>query len=64
MTKFWDVQEYKIWKGIDRKNPCWASLGFACSTWDYANDLLEYMVGNFPKTIMRVAPNSATLKGR
>lgn len=55
--RIWEIQEYKIWKGIDRENPCWASLGFACGSWDDANDLLDYISGNKPAAILRVAPN-------
>tara|TARA_R110000851_G_scaffold56228_8_gene131615 strand:+ start:498 stop:998 length:501 start_codon:yes stop_codon:yes gene_type:complete len=53
----WGVQEYKIWKGINPHKPCWAGLGFACSSWDDANDLLEYMHGNKPEDILRVVSN-------
>ena len=56
--RFWDIQEWKIWKGIDPNSPTWGSRGFACSTWDSANDLMTYINGNQPKAILRVAPNS------
>jgi hypothetical protein len=50
----WDIEEYKIWKGIDKETPCWASLGWACGSWDSANSILVYMNGNKPKAILRV----------
>ena len=50
----WNIEEYKIWKGISPRKPCWASLGFACYTWSDANDLLQYMNQNNPASILRV----------
>jgi hypothetical protein len=50
----WGIEEYKIWKGLDPEKPRWSSLGFACSTWTDANDLLQYMNRNRPDVIMRV----------
>lgn len=53
-SQTWDIEEYKIWKGIDLEKPCWASKGFACGSYEDANGLMEYMNGNNPLSIMRV----------
>lgn len=50
----WDVEEFKIWKGIDPTRPTWASRGFACDTWENADGLLKLIEGNDPCVILRV----------
>jgi hypothetical protein len=59
---WWDVQEFKVWKGIDPEKPVWHSRGFCCRTWADANDLLEYLQHNSPETLLRVtlSPHSAS----
>lgn len=55
---WWDVQEHKIWKGIDVGRPVWASRGFACAEWKDAQALLEYLEGNNRNIILRVVRKS------
>lgn len=55
----WRIEEYKIWKGIDKEKPCWASLGFACSSYESAKELMDYMHGNKTASVLRVT-RSAT----
>ena len=55
----WDIHEFKIWKGLDKEAPRWASCGFACSTWEDANSLMQYMESNRPSAIMRVVPHTS-----
>lgn len=50
----WDIEEFKIWKGLDAEKPRWASLGYACSRWSDANGLMEYMQNNKPDALLRV----------
>ena len=54
----WDIHEFKIWKGLDKENPRWASLGFACSTWADADSMMQYIEGNKPSAILRVVPHT------
>lgn len=55
----WIVQEYKVWRGIDTEKPLWHSRGFACATWEAANDLLEYLEHNDPAIILRVTQSTS-----
>lgn len=54
MPQTWDVEEYKVWKGIDKISPVWASRQFACATYENAKELMDYIIGNNPKLILRV----------
>lgn len=57
-TRKWDVQEHKIWKGLDPVNPVWGNRGFACSSWDDANRLLNYILKSNKSLVLRVAPTN------
>lgn len=61
-TQYWDIQEFRVWKGIDPERPVWASRGFCCPRWDGANELLEFLQHNDNSLILRVAPLTAALK--
>lgn len=54
--QWWDVEEYKIWKGIDPNKPVWHSRGFSCDSWDKANELRVFLEHNDSAIILRVAP--------
>lgn len=60
---YWDIQEYKIWKGIDKDRPCWASRGFACSEWKDAYGLMQYIEQNTPAVVLRVVPHVDSIYG-
>lgn len=50
----WQVEEYKIWKGVNPDKPVWASLNFVSRSWDDMMDLCDYLRGNNPDIILRV----------
>lgn len=50
----WEVEEYKIWKGIHPDRMTWASLNIVCDDWHKANDYVEYLQGNNPEGVYRV----------
>lgn len=52
----WDVQEFKVWKGLDPNKPRWASRGFCCRSWADADELRALFEHNDPALIVRVAP--------
>jgi hypothetical protein len=55
-TDTWDIEEHKVWKGLDPHEPQWHGLGFACGSWADAAGLLDYLSRNDPSRILRVAP--------
>ena len=50
----WDIEEYRIWPGIDKDKPYWGSLQYSCSTWTDANSLLEEFQRVKPAQLFRV----------
>lgn len=60
MTEAWDIEEHKIWAGISKDEPRWASLQFACQSYDAAEDLMRYMSRNKPRAILRVVRKPTT----
>lgn len=54
VERLWDIEEFKVWKGLDLNKPQWASQGFACPSWEDANDLVKYLEHNDPTIILRV----------
>lgn len=50
----WQVEEYKIWKGVDSAKPTWNSLNIICPDWHEANGFVEYLSGNNPERVYRV----------
>ena len=54
MKTYWDVDQFKVWKGLDPVKPQWSGLGFACASWEGANELLSYLERNCPKNLYRV----------
>lgn len=52
--EIWDIEEHKVWKGIDTERPCWASLQFACQSYDSASELMKYIEGNKRDVLLRV----------
>ena len=53
-----DIQEFKVWKGIDKENPVWASRGFACSSYEDAKDLMDYIYESDDNLLLRVVKRS------
>ncbi|MFK3857801.1 hypothetical protein [Agrobacterium pusense] len=51
----WEVEEFKIWKGIDEEKPCWSGLNIVTDDWHEANSYVEYLSGNKPEGVFRVA---------
>lgn len=56
VPQVWDVEEFKVWKGLDPIKPQWHGRGFACSSWAAALELAEYLNHNDPALTLRVAP--------
>lgn len=54
----WDVEEFKIWSGIDPAKAVWHGRGYACSTWNDAAELMEFLSHNDPSLLLRVAPSA------
>ena len=50
----WEIEEYKVWKGLDSTKPQWSGLNIVCDDWCEAQGLLQYIVGNKPSAILRV----------
>ncbi|WP_395543416.1 hypothetical protein [Neotabrizicola sp. sgz301269] len=48
------IEEWKVWKGVDPINPRWGDCGFACSTYEDAVGLMDYVVQSFPGRIRRI----------
>jgi hypothetical protein len=42
----YEIHQYKVWRGIDRYNKTWASLGFLFSDRDTMNEVLELLTTN------------------
>jgi hypothetical protein len=40
--KLYEVQEFKVWKGINKYFPVWNCNGTICNTWLKAYDAIEY----------------------
>lgn len=40
------LQEFKVWKGIDKENPVWADLGFVSDNFDNLASILELLTNN------------------
>lgn len=49
----WDVEEFKVWPGLDPDKPQWHPLNLVCQTWDAANGLIKYIEGNKPEGVYR-----------
>ena len=52
----WDIEEYKIWKGINPDKACWSSLGFACPSNGAASSLMVTLYNADPTRMLRVVP--------
>ncbi len=42
----WEVEEYKVWKGIDPEKPTWAGLNIVTDDWDNALGYVDYLTRN------------------
>lgn len=42
----WEVEEYKVWKGIDPEKPTWAGLNIVTDDWDNALGYVDYLSRN------------------
>ena len=56
--RYWTLEEYKIWKGLDEKIAQWATSThqFHFSEYEQAQEMLDYISGNVPSGVYRIAP--------
>lgn len=50
----YEIQEYKVWKGIRLDSPVWAGLGYIRDDWSSLNQTMEYLERNNPDRIYRI----------
>lgn len=50
----YSIEEFKIWKGIDRDVPQWSGIGINPSTRDEAEDMVKMLSGNAPDKQFRI----------
>lgn len=53
--QLYQVQEYKVWRGIDPDNATWASRGF-CGSRESMDGIADYLKHNNPDLVLRVVP--------
>lgn len=55
--RYWTLEEYKIWKGLDEKVAQWATSThqFHFSEYEQAQEMLDYISGNVPSGVYRIA---------
>lgn len=53
----YQIEEFKIWHGVDPVNPTWQSINLTPATRAGAEEILELMARNSPKRQFRIHTN-------
>lgn len=54
ITTFWEIEEYKVWKGLDPIKPQWAKMNFVSDSYEDSHEILSLLEQNSPEKVFRI----------
>lgn len=54
-VEFWHIEQFRVWKGLDPEKRQWSRCrDYIFTSWEAANEIVEYLEHNDPTIILRV----------